>query len=100
MSTHTDLIRWSIDKKVLGRGIAMAFQETSNEEWYLIPHDEMVTHAERSTSYLATASGTQNGRYHRAGLSRDRLRHFSGCRLGTQSLNESIYAHHIGTRTS
>lgn len=92
--------RWSIDRKYIGRGFAMAFPAETDSDWYLVPHDEMVGFARNSTSYLASASWREQGIYHRRAMSRAMLQHFDGYRLGETSLNEKIYAHYIGTRKS
>jgi hypothetical protein len=39
--------RWTIDKKYIGRNIWIAFPDRG--EWYVAPHDEMVTHGTKHT---------------------------------------------------
>ena len=48
--------RWTIDKKYLGRNIWVAFPDCG--EWYVAPHDEMVTLGERHTQTASWAKGT------------------------------------------
>ena len=45
--------RWTIDRKYLGRSIAIAFKDSG--WWYVIPHDNMVSVAE-TAGYTATGS--------------------------------------------
>ena len=59
--------RWTIDKKYIGRNIWIAFPE--NDQWYLVPHDELIVLGERHTS----TDSWQRGSYSKAPLSqRDR----------------------------
>ncbi len=57
--------RWTIDRKYVGRDIWIAFPIENN--WYLIPHDEMVGSAE--TGVIQSASWTERGQYSRPYLS-------------------------------
>jgi hypothetical protein len=53
--------RWTIDKKYEGRDIWMAFPIA--DDWYLVPHDEMVKSAEPGV--LESLSWTKDGLYSR-----------------------------------
>ncbi len=90
--------RWLIDRKYIGRGLAMAFPGDADGNWYLIPHDEMVRYAETSTSYLTSSSWLENGVYHRAGMSRDMMEKFRDFKLGESVLNNRIYTYYKGLR--
>jgi hypothetical protein len=63
--------RWTIDKKYLGRNIWIAFPDRG--EWYVAPHDEMVTHGKKHTETQSWAKGTYSksplSKTDRAGLS-------------------------------
>jgi hypothetical protein len=48
--------RWTIDKKYLGRNIWIAFPDRG--EWYVAPHDELVTQGERHTQTASWVKGT------------------------------------------
>ena len=53
--------RWTIDKKYIGRDIWVAFPV--DDDWYLVPHDEMVAIAENYTGALQVHSWTGGGVY-------------------------------------
>ena len=53
--------RWMIDKKYRGRDIWMAFP--IGADWYLMPHDVMLEHAEADGKTLKSASWTDGGAY-------------------------------------
>ncbi len=53
--------RWTIDKKYVGRDIWVAFPV--GDDWYLVPHDEMVAIAEAHTMALGTDSWIKGGAY-------------------------------------
>ena len=59
--------RWTIDRKYGGRSITVAFPD--NDAWYLAPHDEMTSIAER-LGYTATVSWRERGQYHMRRMSR------------------------------
>lgn len=52
------------DRKYVGKDLYMAFP--LNGDWYLVPHDDIVEHFRKHTSYLDTASWMENGAYHSA----------------------------------
>lgn len=59
--------RWTIDKKYIGRNIWIAFPE--NDQWYLVPHDELIVMGERHTE----TESWKRGAYSKSPLSkRDR----------------------------
>ena len=58
--------RWTIDKKYIGRNILVAFPDREN--WYLVPHDEMVLWA-NDFEYANSLSWKDNGLYSLAPLS-------------------------------
>lgn len=60
--------RWTIARKYVGRNIWIAFRDDG--EWFLAPHDELVSLAE-AAGYTATLSWTERGIYHRAAMTRD-----------------------------
>ncbi|MDR2463301.1 MAG: hypothetical protein LBD30_05940 [Verrucomicrobiales bacterium] len=53
--------RLEINKKYTQKNIYMAFP--LNEEWYLIPHDELKELVEKTTTYLNTESWINKGEY-------------------------------------
>ena len=57
--------RWTINRKYEGRDIWIAFPIAG--DWYLMPHDEMVTKAERGV--VESLSWTKEGGYSRPKLS-------------------------------
>ena len=59
--------RWTIDQKYLGRDLWIAFADAADGAWYLMPHDEMVTKAERGV--VESLSWTKEGGYSRPKLS-------------------------------
>ena len=52
--------RWMIDKKYVGRDIWVAFPIW--DDWYLMPHDLMLEHAEADGKTLKSASWLEGGR--------------------------------------
>jgi len=54
--------RWTIDRKYVGRDIWIAFP--IGADWHLMPHDEMVKHAD-ADGVTKTASWTEAGLYSR-----------------------------------
>lgn len=70
--------RWTIDRKYLGRSLWVAFPD--RDEWYLIPHDEMVDWPEVAR-FLQTSSWTEAGSYHMARMSSDLLSRAAPYRL-------------------
>jgi len=60
--------RWTIARKYVGRSIWIAFRDRG--DWYLAPHDEMVSLGEEA-GYTATPSWTDKGLYHRASMTSD-----------------------------
>ena len=59
--------RWTIDRKYFGRDIWIAFPAERVGEWYLAPHDEMVSLGE-ARGYCATSSWKDRGLYHMSPL--------------------------------
>lgn len=53
--------RWTIDKKYVGRDIWVAFPV--GDDWYLVPHDEIVAIARTHTTALETDSWIKGGAY-------------------------------------
>lgn len=53
--------RWMIDKKYVGRDIWVAFP--IGDDWYLMPHDLMLEHAEADGKTLKSASWLEGGAY-------------------------------------
>ena len=53
--------RWMIDKKYVGRDIWMAFP--IGTDWYLMPHDLMLKHAEADGKTLESVSWIDGGAY-------------------------------------
>ncbi len=53
--------RLTIAKKYRGKGLYIAFR--FNEIWYLVPHDELVKAASKTTPWLKTNSWIENGEY-------------------------------------
>jgi hypothetical protein len=54
--------RWTVERKYVGRDIWIAFPIGS--DWYLMPHDQMLTHAE-TDGVTQTASWIEGGSYSR-----------------------------------
>ncbi len=54
--------RAAINKKYIGKDIWIAFP--TNNEWYLVPHDYLVSIAEEATDWLVSKSWTDKGDYH------------------------------------
>ena len=62
--------RWSIDRKYIGRNIGMLFGNGGDmKEWYLFPHDVMVSFAQENTEFLKSKSW--NAKHGAQGASRD-----------------------------
>jgi hypothetical protein len=59
--------RWTIARKYIGRNIWIAFRDRG--EWYLAPHDELVTLAD-AAGYTATPSWTEKGLYHQKAMTK------------------------------
>jgi hypothetical protein len=59
--------RWIIDKKYIGRDIWVAFP--NGDDWYLVPHDEMVQQGE-AQGFTLTSSWIDRGAYSCPGLSK------------------------------
>lgn len=53
--------RWTIDKRYKDRNIWMAFPVGA--DWYLMPHDEMLAHANAEGKALESVSWTERGAY-------------------------------------
>lgn len=53
--------RWTIDKKYIGRDIWVAFPV--GDDWYLVPHDEMVAIAKAYTTALESTSWIKGNAY-------------------------------------
>ena len=64
--------RLDIRKRQLGQDLQVAFPDQEGM-WYLVPHDELVTIADRNTPWLSSPSWRVNGWYSSANPSR-RLR--------------------------
>ena len=58
-----------IDKKYLGKDLYMCFPV--DEDWFLIPHDELVEIVGTVTNALNTSSWLEQGQYHFPRLSRE-----------------------------
>ena len=58
--------RWTIERKYIGRDIWIAFP--AGEDWYLMPHDQMLAAAE-TDGVTKTASWVESGAYSRPRLS-------------------------------
>ncbi|MGE0623250.1 MAG: hypothetical protein AB7O54_11575 [Pseudomonadales bacterium] len=54
--------RLLIHRSYVGKHLYMAFP--LDDEWYLVPHDEIVAHFSTETSYLETPSWQDQGTYH------------------------------------
>ena len=53
--------RLTISKKYLGKSIYIAFPIAGT--WYLVPHDQLVDHLNKSTTYIASESWRVHGGY-------------------------------------
>ena len=60
--------RWTIARKYVGRNIWIAFRDRG--EWFLAPHDEMVSLGE-AAGYTNSDSWMTGGLYHRPSMTRD-----------------------------
>jgi len=72
--------RWTIDRKYIGRDIWIAFP--FENEWYLLPHDEMVASAEKDGA-AETSSWKDKGIYSRPKLSKAVLNTCSAYHFGS-----------------
>ena len=54
--------RFTIDKKYLGKGLAICFPHC--DDWYMCPHDELMTESLKSTNIGETDSWKIEGNYH------------------------------------
>lgn len=62
--------RWTIDKKYVGRNVWIAFHHAG--VWYLAPHDELISHADRY-GYTQSKSWVERGAYTCPGLTKAQL---------------------------
>ena len=71
--------RAGINKKYQGKDLYLAFP--ADGRWYLLPHDELVSIAEETTSWLRSSSWIDRGEYHAASPPRRMLNRLSGFAL-------------------
>jgi hypothetical protein len=71
--------RWTIERKYIGRDIWIAFPV--GEDWYLMPHDQMLAAAE-TDGVTKTASWVENDAYSRRRLSAAVLAQCASYRFG------------------
>lgn len=61
--------RWTIARKYVGRNIWIAFRDRG--EWFLAPHDELVSMGEAAGFTITESFTGKTGSYHRREMSRD-----------------------------